>query len=101
MIITFRCYKDCTIVEKGYVCPTQGKSCKSVCGDGYYISGEECEDGNLSSQDGCSLLCKVENYWTCTHSGTKAKDHCTTKCGDGRILGKEACDDGNYVSGDG
>ena len=61
----------------------EGASC--VCGDGYVSTGEECDDGNASSTDGCTTLCKLP------------------KCGDGfaqPALG-EACDDGNTVSGDG
>ena len=28
--------------------------------------GEECDDGNTKSFDGCSKNCKVEDGWDCT-----------------------------------
>ena len=31
------------------------------CGDGVVDSDEECDDGNLSSGDGCSDICQVES----------------------------------------
>jgi cysteine-rich repeat protein len=57
------------------------------CGDGTTDGGrgEECDDGNMASGDGCSDLCVVEF------------------CGDGALqpgLGEE-CDDGNTTGGDG
>lgn len=56
-----------------------------VCGDGTIDSGEECDDGNTTDDDGCDALCSLEI------------------CGNGVIqehLG-ESCDDGNTVDGDG
>lgn len=57
------------------------------CGDGNIDVGlgEECDDGNMTSGDGCSDLCIVEF------------------CGDGTLqtgIGEE-CDDGNTSGGDG
>lgn len=31
-----------------------------VCGDGYQTGGEECDDGNTESDDGCSATCAIE-----------------------------------------
>ena len=56
-----------------------------VCGDGTTDPGEECDDGNISNNDGCSSNCLIEF------------------CGDGirqSNLGEE-CDDGNNTDGDG
>jgi cysteine-rich repeat protein len=55
------------------------------CGDGIQEGLEECDDGNLESQDGCSAICKIE------------------ECGDSIIqeLMNEECDDGNDESEDG
>jgi cysteine-rich repeat protein len=69
------CRTDCT-------CPT--------CGDGVtdYALGEECDDWNMMSGDGCSSACLIEAAPT---------------CGDGALdtqLG-EQCDDGNNAPGDG
>jgi cysteine-rich repeat protein len=57
----------------------------SECGDGFHDGYEQCDDGNLIDEDGCSATCLVEY------------------CGDGTSqagLGEE-CDDGNMVLGDG
>lgn len=55
-----------------------------VCGDGFLQPPEECDDGNLINEDGCSDQCLLEAV-----------------CGDGNISVGEQCDDGNTVAGDG
>ncbi|CAN5226422.1 hypothetical protein BH11MYX1_BH11MYX1_07060 [soil metagenome] len=58
-----------------------------ACGDGVLDSGEQCDDGNTTSGDGCSSVCKIETANT---------------CGNGTVeVGTEQCDDGNTVGGDG
>ncbi len=55
------------------------------CGDGIHDELEQCDDGNIISEDGCNDVCMIEY------------------CGDGTHqprLGEE-CDDGNMVLGDG
>jgi cysteine-rich repeat protein len=47
------------------------------CGDTVLDPGEECDDGNTESCDGCSALCTTEG------------------CGNGVVECSEACDDGN------
>jgi cysteine-rich repeat protein len=58
------------------------------CGDGVIDDGEGCDDGNLTSCDGCSDLCVPEPGLV---------------CGDGipELLCGEECDDGNTIVGDG
>jgi len=53
-----------------------------VCGNGVVEVGEQCDDGNVVPNDGCSATCTLE-------------------CGDGVLEGSEQCDDGNLVPGDG
>jgi cysteine-rich repeat protein len=54
------------------------------CGNGNIDPGEQCDDGNQVSGDGCSANCVIEY------------------CGDGIVNDvNEECDDGNQVSGDG
>ena len=60
-----------------------GDSPEAYCGDGNLDPGEECDDGNNVSGDGCSSACREEF------------------CGDGIIQPGEECDDGNNVNGDG
>jgi cysteine-rich repeat protein len=62
-----------------------GNLISSQCGDGVRVTGEECDDGNNQSGDGCSASCMLE------------------RCGDGVLQAAdgEECDDGNLSSGDG
>ncbi|MDQ3366848.1 MAG: DUF4215 domain-containing protein [Myxococcota bacterium] len=55
-----------------------------VCGDGVVGLGEQCDDSNTTSGDGCSATCQVEPF-----------------CGDSILQPAEQCDDGNMVAGDG
>jgi cysteine-rich repeat protein len=61
-------------------CACEGDEC--VCGNGTVQDGEQCDDGNLLNEDGCSSQCLLE-------------------CGDGNLSGDEECDDGNHLFGDG
>ena len=36
--------------------------CKPTCGDGIIKPGEECDDGNVLPEDGCSPIC-LEELW--------------------------------------
>ncbi len=67
-------------------------SCQRIvgasCGNGNLDAGEECDDGNTSSNDDCTANCTI------------------ARCGDGSLHTKgtgpfEECDDGNLQSGDG
>ncbi|MDX9893438.1 MAG: polymorphic toxin-type HINT domain-containing protein [Patescibacteria group bacterium] len=83
-------YGECINNQRSFVC-TDGcnvisgtQPCISVaCGNGIVEAGEECDDGNLVSGDGCSAICQVE-----------------VGCGNGIVEAGEECDDGNLVSGD-
>ncbi|HWO21034.1 MAG TPA: DUF4215 domain-containing protein, partial [Kofleriaceae bacterium] len=58
-------------------------SCRSLCGNLRIERNESCDDGNLTSGDGCDANCTL------------------TKCGNGVRTLNEGCDDGNNVNGDG
>lgn len=58
------------------------------CGDGVVDGGEECDDGNTTSCDGCDVLCRSEPGLVCGDGIANAA------CG-------QTCDDGNTVPGDG
>ena len=57
------------------------------CGNGMVEGLEECDDGNLVDDDGCTADCEIE-----IGIGT---------CGDGTVDPGEECDDGNLVGNDG
>ncbi len=67
------------------------------CGDSEKTGNEECDDGNVEDNDGCSSQCTKEAGFNCP-PGPGA---CAPICGDGVLVHGEACDDANVVSGDG
>lgn len=38
---------------------------KEICGDGFRVGSEACDDGNAAGGDGCSAACLVEEGWKC------------------------------------
>lgn len=42
-----------------------GSQCYSICGDGYKVETEECDDFNSIDLDGCSSNCETEVNWIC------------------------------------
>ena len=58
--------------------------------------GEEWDDKNNTSEDGCSSTCIVETSFIWTGSPSIWEEW-----GDGKVEGAEKCDDGNTKSGDG
>ena len=89
----------------------------AFCGDGYTNAqaGEECDDGNALSGDGCSATCQNQ-LLGCGDGTTQVDEDCDVEmdtptcdedctfvvCGDGHFnpFG-EGCDDGNNISEDG
>lgn len=96
-----------------------------VCGDNVRNTGEECDDGNTVSGDGCSAGCVIEycgdgitnnvdeqcdsgpssnNSSSSSNSSNSTNGGCTNcklNCGNGVLDSGEECDDGNTVDGDG
>jgi cysteine-rich repeat protein len=70
------------------------------CGNLVVELGEQCDDGNTVSGDGCSATCTVEPGFSCGRA-VGANSTLCQRCGNGRIEGTESCDDGNIVPGDG
>ena len=90
----------------------------SICGNNFLNSGEQCDDGNTTSGDGCSSSCFIENAVCgngevetgeqCDDGNTTAGDGCNSicfteaeVCGNGTVGPGEQCDDGNTIGGDG
>jgi fibro-slime domain-containing protein len=71
----------------------------AFCGDGFLQTGEQCDDHNGTSGDGCSASCQIETGWQCPTVGAP----CILEvfCGDGIVEPPETCDDGNSIPGDG
>lgn len=71
-----------------------------TCGDGLInVAGEQCDDGNAVSDDGCTATCVRDPDYDCPAPGQPCVS--TVECGDSKISGSETCDDGDAVSGDG
>ncbi|HRE88910.1 MAG TPA: TonB-dependent receptor, partial [Myxococcota bacterium] len=82
-----------------------GGSCSAICGDRLIRIGEQCDDGNVDDNDGCSSTCVREAGYTCPCSaepgfvcGTTGGigGACGSVCGDGGVIGFEECDDGRH-----
>jgi len=69
-----------------------------VCGDSVRGPSEACEDGNTSSNDGCSSTCALDSGWECPLAGAQCV---AAACGDGLRVDMEQCDDHNAHNGDG
>lgn len=64
---------DCV---RDQVCDTSSHTCKGgtilpVCGDGKVDAGEQCDDGNLISGDGCTTTCEQEVEYCVSHPEDK------------------------------
>jgi cysteine-rich repeat protein len=81
------------------------------CGNGTLETGEECDDGNPISTDGCTDACTICGNDTVTApeecddgdltSGDGCDANCTTTgCGNGVLTAPETCDDGNTENND-
>jgi cysteine-rich repeat protein len=89
-----------------------------ACGNGILQTGEQCDDGNTTTGDGCSSTCTL-GIPVCGNgilqAGEACDDHnktsgdgcsatCTLEspaCGNGILQAGEQCDDGNTTTGDG
>ncbi len=71
---------------------------KAACGDKLVLLKEECDDGNILANDGCSATCTIETGYVCN---SRQPSECWATCGDGAKAAIERCDDGNTINGDG
>src|SRR5450432_3075673 len=84
-----------------------GMACVKLeyCGDGVLQPdiGEDCDDGNNKSGDGCDGVCKTEAGYSCAAGVAPTAGICTKiwVCGNGHVDPGEACDDSNTVAADG
>jgi cysteine-rich repeat protein len=75
-----------TILFSGCTLFVSNAFVRRACGDGLLDTenGEQCDDGNVLSGDGCDNICQREPV-----------------CGNSLVEANEVCDDGNLASGDG
>ncbi len=71
----------------------------TMCGNGTVDNGEQCDDGNKTPGDGCSVICQIPAGWSC--SGSPSVCTMAGVCGEGILGATEKCDDGNTTAGDG
>ncbi|CAD8071487.1 unnamed protein product [Paramecium sonneborni] len=121
---SYQCVQFCTDCRKDvcYECNTPGwtydqktQSCVPICGDGIVNGYEECDDGNLIENDGCSNTCEYQCHLACLNCDNgkclecdrylgyfKSNKQCASACGDGLWeQNTEYCDDGNLINQDG
>ncbi len=109
-------YSSSSSSESSISSESSSSSSLEVCGDGVEGVGEQCDDGNTTSGDGCSNICVAEVCGNGTLdageqcddgnivNGDGCSDVCQVEisvCGDGIPQSGEECDDGNIVNGDG
>lgn len=102
--------------DGGPACSSSCRLVAPVCGNSQVDSGEDCDDGNKASGDGCSDACRVERCGNrikdvgeeCDDGNTWERDACFNNCtrhpcGNGVLepAKGEDCDDGNRTAGDG
>ncbi len=103
--------------DAGLTLPDDNRFCaEAPCGNGVLDPGEQCDDGNNVSGDGCSAGCLIETDCgngileppeQCDDGNNQPGDGCSPFCtvegicGDGVIQFPEQCDDGNNLPGDG
>ncbi|CAK71463.1 unnamed protein product (macronuclear) [Paramecium tetraurelia] len=120
----YQCVQHCTDCRESvcYECNTPGwtyesitQKCIPVCGDGELNGYEQCDDGNIFDNDGCSNTCEYQCHIAClTCDRGKclecdrylgyfvSNNQCASKCGDGLWeQNTEQCDDGNLLNQDG
>ncbi len=85
--VEFSCGDNVCRTDQGETCELCPNDCCPSCGNGVLDEGEECDDGNNTSGDGCSRGCTDEDN--------------TAVCGNGLWEAGEECDDGNNVAHDG
>ena len=78
------CSKTCTKEPNCLDSSGKTQACSTTCGDGNVDPGEECDDGNQVSGDGCSSTCQYEAGWTCTPQ--PQPDSSTCQSGSGQCL---------------
>ena len=62
------CSSECGVIS-GLTYIKDGFGGCTTCGNSVLDPGEGCDDGNIHSGDGCSMLCVIEPNWGCIDVG--------------------------------
>lgn len=81
LLYTGECVSNC---PAGFTASDVTNTC-SACGNGVIDLGENCDDGNFRSGDGCNILCIVETGYVCNTPGQA----CTCKTGYKELEGSD------------
>jgi fibro-slime domain-containing protein len=79
------CSKTCTKEPKCRTGSTTG-ACETKCGNGNVEMGEQCDDGNTVSGDGCSSTCMLESGFMCSNMPKQDTQTCTQAGNSGQCL---------------
>jgi len=71
-------------------------SSSAVCGNSAVETGEQCDDGNTASGDGCSATCQIEQAASCNNNGIKESGELCDGSDFGNLTG---CSDLGYDTG--
>lgn len=69
-------------VEPGFVCTGAPSVCTQPCGNGKLEAGEECDDKNSASGDGCNA-CAIEHGFACDNSTPPSRCADVNECSNG------------------
>eukprot|EP00931_Biecheleriopsis_adriatica_P049453 TRINITY_DN28608_c0_g2_i1.p1 TRINITY_DN28608_c0_g2~~TRINITY_DN28608_c0_g2_i1.p1 ORF type:complete len:4151 (-),score=822.11 TRINITY_DN28608_c0_g2_i1:49-11319(-) len=70
--------------------------CKPICGDGFAQRGEQCDDGNLRSLDGCNAMCQVEHGFECANFPDAVSSCMSRLCDHTPLYGKNDMVSGRF-----
>jgi fibro-slime domain-containing protein len=82
------CSKTCTKepICRGTTGTGTTHACAVTCGNGNVEQGEQCDDGNTVSGDGCSATCQLEQGFTCSSVPQQDTVDCTQMGNSGKCL---------------
>ncbi|MFH1311198.1 MAG: hypothetical protein ABIH65_02225 [Nanoarchaeota archaeon] len=73
---------NCGTCSGGLICNSIGKCVfpGQLCGNRALDPGEDCDDGNIVSGDGCSLICSLEAGYWCFGTPSVCVNSCSSYC---------------------
>jgi cysteine-rich repeat protein len=59
-----------TSLSYNYYAPSNSIYAAGHCNDGFFLTNEDCDEGDTDNGDGCSSTCTIEVGWECSEGGT-------------------------------